>query len=508
MRKSCKACAALLLMLCLCGSWAAADTQGLPNASYNHVIYDADRISWWMAPAAFVPEREYDFASVGGLKSPQDIHVAWDQSRVYMVDTGNNRIIECDIDLNPLRTLEAFTYGGQAQALNAPEGAYLDRYSGLLYVCDTKNHRIAVFDEDFTCVDIYEEPEILLSEDTLAFEYLPAKVLVDRGGRMFVIVKALNKGIMELDEQGRFVGYMGAPTVSADLWQKFLRLFMTAEQKGKMEKFVPTEFDNFAFDDAGFIYAASSTQMGQLMSRYTGDIAVDNLAPIKKLNPKGENVIQYDTYPPMGDIYFNVLTQFVDVVYLGKDVFCALDRNMGRAYAYDGDGQFLYMFAGGASERQSGGAQLGTFKTPIAIERIGECYFILDLGSGSVTAFTATDYGAAIERSANAYYDGDYDTAFSQWQQTLQMNANYHQAIEGMARVLLRKGEYKEALDLFKSIDSNGKYASEAFKQYRKEQVKAASGPIFVGLVAVVALYLCYRLIKGYRKLREEARAA
>ncbi|GHV38538.1 hypothetical protein FACS189490_00650 [Clostridia bacterium] len=504
-----KAVTAIICVLLSSVLFSAEAFAMLPNTSYNQIIYDADAIMYWSAPASFVPEKEYDFAEIGGLKDPRDIFVTDDGKYFYIVDTGNNRIIRCDDKLNPIPgfILSEFEYDGKNESLNAPQGVYVDKYTDLIYVCDTQNHRIVVFDADFNCVRIFNQPEILLSGETDSFNYLPSKILVNMSGQMLVIVQALNKGIMELSSDGEFVGYMGAPAVSVDMWQKFLRLFMTKEQKSKMEKFVPTEFDNFAFDEAEFIYAASSTQMGQLLSRYSDEIAVKDLAPVKKLNPKGDNVISYDYYPPMGDIYFNVMTQFVDVVYLKNDVFCALNKNMGRLYAYDGDGRFLYMFGGGAGERLSRGSQLGTFKSPVAVERIGTRYFVLDQGTRTITSFLPTEYGAAIERSVNAYYDGDYDAAFSNWEEILNMNGNYHQAIEGMARVLLRKGEYKQALDYFKIIDSNGKHASDAFKQYRKQLVTEHATLIFAVVIAVFAALIIRKLYKTFIKLKAEADA-
>jgi DNA-binding beta-propeller fold protein YncE len=477
----------------------------LPNTSYNQIVYDENDISYSSAPASFVPETEHVFAGINGLKDPRDIYVDPSGEYMYIVDTGNNRIVRCDKDLRPLDILSNFSFSSTEDSLRGPQGVFVDKYTDLIYVCDTQNHRIIVFDQDFNCVRIFAEPEILLSSDTTSFNYLPSKVLVNRSGQMLTIVQSLNKGIMELSSDGEFVGYIGAPPVSVDLWQKFLRLFMTKEQRGKMEKFVPTEFDNFTFDESEFVYAASSTQMGQLMSQYSNQIVVKDLAPVKKLNPKGDNVIDYDYYPPMGDIYFDVMTQFVDVVYLSDDLFCALDKNMGRLYAYDGDGQFLYMFGGGAGERLAQGSQLGTFKTPIAVERIGSRYFVLDQATRSITSFLPTEYGSAIEKSASAYYNGDYDLAYSTWEEILRMNGNYHQAIEGMARVLLRNGHYKEALDYFKIIDSNGKHASDAFKQYRKQLVSQYQMPIFVLILSAFAFAVVRKIWIALKKLKAEA---
>lgn len=493
-----------LLTLCILLMPLSQAQASIPNPSYNQLLGYINEETYVLAPAAYTAEREYTFSQQGGLKNPYDIYADEAHGFIYVMDTGNSRILRCDLQLNVLEIISTFTFEGREESFRGPRGMYVHPDTENIYVCDTENGRIVLFDQDFNCLRIYGEPNLLQSSEALSYKYLPSKCLVDPSGQLFVIVSGLNQGMLKMDEEGVFVGYMGAPEVAVDMWQKFLRLFMTAEQKSKMEKFVPTEFDNFVFDEAGFIYAVSATLSSQMFSRYSGGVVVDDtLSPLKKLNPQGDNVLSYTNYPPLGDIYFDVPTKLVDVVYLGRDMYCTLDSETGRAFAYDGDGQFLYMFGGGAADRMSKGTQLGTFKTPMAIERVGERYYVLDLGMNSVTAFTPTEYGAAIETSVQAYYDGDYDAAYEMWERVLELNGNYYQAIEGMARVLLRKGEYKESLELFKTIDSNGKYASDAFEHYRKQLISDSADTITSVFIVLVILLVLWKILHLFLKLKK-----
>jgi DNA-binding beta-propeller fold protein YncE len=77
-----------------------------------------------------------------GLRRPHD--VALDaEGRVYVADSGNDRILILDGDLQPLRVL-----GGAAFGFNEPKYLAFDEH-GRLYVADEDNHRIQIFDAQY-----------------------------------------------------------------------------------------------------------------------------------------------------------------------------------------------------------------------------------------------------------------------------------------------------------------------------------------------------------------------
>ncbi len=514
MRKRIAVIFSLLLVWVLFSNGAYAF---VPYASYTVDVDKSGATGYWLAPAAYTPVKEYVFGDCGGLKGPEDVVSDPVRKIMFVVDTGNNRILQCDQQFNVQRVITEFTYDGHTETFKQPEGLYSDRYSKQIYVCDTENGRIIVFDENFKCVRIFTQPDILLSNDVNQFKYLPAKVLVDMGGRMYVILRGMNKGIMELSAEGEFTGFTGAPPVKPDLWQTIYRFFMTKEQKSKMLNFVPTEFDNFTFDEASFIYAVSQTQTAAYASEIftqanaapgsVSDLEVDeDASPVKKLNPKGENVLKYDVLPPLGDTALGWWPNFVDVVYGGEDVYALLETSMGKIFCYNGDGDFMYVFGTGAAGYQVKGGQLGTFKSPRAIERLGENYFILDYGTGTITEFEPTEYGKAINKSVSAYYKGDYDDAYLECQKILRYNANNSLAYQSIGKILLRKGQYKESLDYFKTIGFNGQYASEAFKHYRKEVIQKYNIYIFAVLILILAAAILYSIYKRINALVREVR--
>ena len=110
-----------------------------------------------------------------------------------------------------------------------------------------------------------------------------------------------------------------------------------------------------------------------------------------------------------------------------------------------------------------------------------------------------------IEASMAAFYSGDFDIARGYWDEILTMNGNFLQAIEGQGRVLLRNGYYREAMDLFRMIDSNGKYASRAFWNYRKQIIDDSSTLIFVLVMLIAAAFIARQIYRLFRWLRKEA---
>lgn len=109
-----------------------------PNSkAKKHRLYTLDKI--WTANG------------VGGdkLNDPEAISVAPDDT-VYIADTGNNRIVVWDEDGKPLRTIGSF--GTEANWRDAPQFdgpcGVLIVPSGLIYVADTMNQRIVVLDHD------------------------------------------------------------------------------------------------------------------------------------------------------------------------------------------------------------------------------------------------------------------------------------------------------------------------------------------------------------------------
>ena len=117
--------------------------------------------------------------------------------------------------------------------------------------------------------------------------------------------------------------------------------------------------------------------------------------------------------------------------------------------------------------------------------------------------FTPTYYGQLIYSANEAYSRGDYDGAADLWREVLKLNANYNMAFIGVARSLLRQGEYAEAMSYFKMAHDRENYG-KAFRLSRKEWVEENITWIMVVVIAVVVLAL---IRSAHNKMKAEVAA-
>ena len=137
---------------------------------------------------------------------------------------------------------------------------------------------------------------------------------------------------------------------------------------------------------------------------------------IKRLNPTGEDIIHRNGFHPMrGDSAANfhkdeandTRSRFVDIIARENGMYSALDRQRGRIFSYDNQGNLLYVFGGL-------GDAIGLFQRPVALsERPGEIA-VLD-AAGRVTVFKPTEYALLIHSAIDYYNKGNYEQSTIQW---------------------------------------------------------------------------------------------
>ncbi len=111
------------------------------------------------------------------------------------------------------------------------------------------------------------------------------------------------------------------------------------------------------------------------------------------------------------------------------------------------------------------GNTMGEFVTPIAIERIGNHFLVLDKSLAEITVFEVfeeTNYGRTLNEAVKSYYSGDEEKAYHLYQETINMNANLDFAYIGIGKALYRQGQYNEAMNFFKEGKDQKNY-SKAF---------------------------------------------
>ena len=462
----------LVLLACLAfGNAFAADSLPYDCYNYDHwnnILY---------TPAPYVPDGlvsgatlRFEGAPVGAFRNPQDLCVSPDGD-VYIADTGNNRIVVLAQDLKTVRRIiTGFEAEGAAQTFSAPSGVAISE-KHRLYIADSLNRRIVVLEPDGTFVKYVKNPQSEVLDE--GYVFTPLRVSVDYADSVYVIAQNMFQGIMVFSEEGVFTGFFGTISVKISLWEKFWRKLATKEERGKQQLFIPTEFTGIDVDDEGFVYASNKD--------------TDGLQAVRRLNPKGEDVIRRGPHANLGgDRVFGSVgnyagpSQIVDVVYRGHGTYSLLDSRRGRIFTYDHEGNLLYIFGGI-------GSQAGTFLTPTAIEQLGSRLLVLDSQQGNLTVFAQTEYGSLINRAVALRFDGDETQAVPLWQEVLRLDEINELANTGIGKAYLSAGDNENAM-LYLRRGMNREYYSVAFKRWRNERLRNNISFILSGVVAAAVL--------------------
>lgn len=448
----------------------ASGTEAAP-ASAN----DAYNYSYWgtpvPAPDPYALERVIygNEWSAGPLSAPQDLY-AGPGGKLYIADTGNNRIVILDRDLQLAGVIGEFAHEGKKDGLNQPQGVFVDP-DGNVYVADTDNRRIVEFDASGKAKRIIGEPKSTLLRQ--GFQYTPTKLAVDQAGRLYVISQGSYEGIMEFESDGTFSGFIGTNRVKFSPVDLFWKRISTKAQREQMQQFIPIEFNNLDVDENGFIYTSTSEENSD--------------QPLKRLNPSGTDILRSKGYfPPKGDVgnleggSVTGSSIFVDVTPDRAGMYSALDAKRGRVFTYDKDGNLLYEFGGL-------GSQQSNFRTPVAIDLLGDRMAVLDKDNNRLSVFAPTTYGSLIHSAVVALSEGRTDASTAAWRRVLQLNANFDVAYIGIGKSLLKQGDNREAMSYFK-LGNSREYYSEAFKRYRKEVVFEHFGTIVLVIAAAIAV--------------------
>lgn len=466
---------AICAVLTLCSGLTVHAEEGY---TYN---YD-----WWgdiqYSPDAYEVVDVFTAVELGldtKLNTPQGLFVH--DNMIYICDTGNNRIIEIErtgqAELKVTRVIDSFKGNVEVNTFNKPTDVSVSE-EGYIYIADQDNGRILKLDNDLNYIMEYGKPDDSTFNQDISF--MPHKIAVDTAGRIYCIAVNVNQGLVKLEADGSFSGYVGATKVTYEWTEYIWKKLATRAQREQMASFVPTEYDNLYIDHEGFVYVCT-TNVSE------ADLDAGKAEPIRRLNMMGNDIlVRNGEWYIIGDIYwgsgggYEGPSLLNDVTAMDNDVFVALDKVRGRLFAYDDQGRLLFAFGGN-------GNMDGYFKQPIALDHMGHDLLVLDSLDCSLTLFTPTEFGNKIYNAIEEFQDGNYAESGQSWQEVMDMNGNYDLAYIGIGRALLRQEKYREAMDYFELKYDDENY-SKAFKYYRKEWVE--ENILLITLIAVVALCL------------------
>ena len=451
-----------LVLLALAVPGAGADT------AYR---YDSrDRVV--RAPPLYHVDRVVHFSDLGvAVDDPRDFALTGDGAVV--LDSGNSRLVWLDAEYRLLRVQEAFADGARTETLNHPQGVFVTE-DGTIYLADTDNGRILVLDSAGGLIRIMAEPANasfrIMSSD---YEYRPVKVGVNALGTVYVIVRNLFEGFMQLNEEGRFEGFVGAPRVVVSPVDLLWKRIFTAEQRSRMTLFLPIDYRTIDFTSDG--YLLTTVAAGEI---YSGE-------PIRKLSNSGFEVpiASGERTPPRGDLLYSLdegPSVLVDVTGQPWGVFSSLDQRRGRIFTYDGAGSLLSVMGGL-------GNRVGQFRTPVSIDARGNDLVVLDNAKKSLVVMKPTAYGRYVFSALALEANGFHDEAVRLWEKVLAHNSEFEVAYAAIGRSRLAAGDYRAALRSFRRANDREGY-SKAFAELRSDVVRRIFLPVVLSVVIVAAL--------------------
>jgi hypothetical protein len=465
---------ALVLAVLLFGG-VAVSASDMPYASYTFDEWKNPIES----PSGYEPLRyvEGTALGVGTMVTPKDLFV-WNNEKVFVLDSGNGRILVLDDTLRLLRTLDTFTApDGSASPLKDPEGLFVSD-DGTIYIADTGNERLLACDANGGILLSITKPATDIFPQDKAFA--PQKLVVDGTGTIFAVCKSIVYGAVVFKPDGSFSGYFGSNKVEATvdlLMDRFWKSLLSKTQKDKLPNYIPIEYTNIDIDAENFIYSCTVN---------AGTAA--NM--VRKINPKGINILEGKVansfqkgFGDLQPVWFKgqrVATSLIDVCIDDDGYITALDFTRGRLFQYDQDANLLFAFGGL-------GTQLGMFRSPIAIDHLGDTLLVLDQNAAGITEFGLTEFGRTVHEAIQLYNDGRYAEAVAPWREVLRYDTNFNMAYVGIGKALLEAGDNSGAMANFLVGHFSTGY-NQAYGEFRTDRMRNDFGWYFAGILLLIFL--------------------
>ena len=451
------------------------------------------------------------------LNGVNDI-VADESGNVYIADTGNNRIVVLNKYYSVVAIIDSYKNSAdEVVYLNGPEGIFVtnpDKTAdgkSYIYVCDTNNKAVVVYDREYNHVRTITAPESPLLDKE---KFIPNAIAVDIYGRIFIVAETIYQGIVVLSGDGDFTGYIGAQKVTYSIIDMIWRKFQTKEQLASQEHNLSVAYNNITVDDDGFVYATSDRVDEEEQFKAIKSKAAD-YSPVKKLNSTGHQIMKRNGFfDPGGEVdifYAKEVSKISDVALGPEGIWTILDYKRSRLFTYDQQGNLLFAFGDGGQYGQ-GGELLGNGENIKAItyQQVGDTWYLLTIDETTDTSnkfklnvYAPTEYCETILSALRNQNEHDYSTSIQYWEDVLTKNNNFDLAYIGIGKALFSQGKYDEAYKILQNAYET-QYASKAYAEMRKDFIGKWILPILI-----VAIGLIVGLVKflGYAKRKNKETA-
>ena len=417
---------------------------------------------------------------------------------LYIVDSGNGRIVKLNRDYKIEEILTSVSYNGNSLEFKGARGIFVK--DGEIFIADTENKRIL-------CIKNGEVFRIVEKPDSTAipadYSFAPTRLVKDNNGYMYVLCDGSYYGAMVFDDKYEFVGFFGANTVKTTVLGAFKNLvtslFETEEKHNASVQALPYQMKDMCIDYEGFICAVNSEDKGQ----------------IRRLGTDGSNILKAsddfsstsgDDYN-FGDFpnYFTdstsrystaIIQSFSAITCDNTGYIYCVDQTFGRIFIYDNKCQLIGVIGGGMSN----GTQLGTFVSPNALAIFGNDLVISDFATGALTIFECTEYGKVLMEANLLSNAGEFSNAKPLWESINKQDKNCQLAYRGLANAYMEDGNYEKALSYSKKGFDRATYA-DAFKYVRNDFLSRNFPLIAILVLALIAIIVAFLIVSKNRKI-------
>jgi DNA-binding beta-propeller fold protein YncE len=384
------------------------------------------------------------------INKPEDIFIK--NHQIYLADTLNNRVLVYDLDGNYIK---------EYNNLNNPTGIFVDDNENL-YVCLPKSEKVVKLDKDGIILKEYNRPvEPIFGKNS---PYVPLKIIVDLRGNLFINGEGSVSGLIQLAQNGSFLGFFGANYSSTSFFQMIIKIFDAGYAKN-----LPVSPTDLTVDSKGSIYTANSKN-----------------GLIKKFNISSEEILKYQVVYSNNDTPIAITTSSLyDIYVLTKS---------GSIIEHDSLGNPFFIF--NIADRLSTG-RLGLVSSPADIEvDDNNNLYVLDKTTGQIFMYSPSNFANLVHDGLKKSIDGIYEETV--WQEILRLNSFFSLANSAIGQVNYRQKNYDQAMLYYERANDKTGY-SLAFWQVRYEIIQNLFGPLLLGVVFLfVALKVLKKVDKKY----------
>lgn len=391
------------------------------------------------------------------LTEPEDIFVDDNTGIMYIADTGKSRVLE--VKGNETKIIGEGT-------LQSPSGIFVDNEQKV-YIADYGKKKVFIFDKDGKLLkEIGKPSEPIFGKKN---DFVPKKLAVDKRNNIYVISEGSINGVVQLNNEGKFAGFVGSNKTDLSFKMIMQRLVFNDKQKGQLFKVTPPSPTSVSIDEQGLIHTVTSGVKSE---------------GIKKLNITGANIL-----PP------DMLTSDVNIdIDVDKDGNIYTLDSLGYVNVYDSFGNLLFAFGGKDVQFE----RVGMFKNPVAMDvtNNGEL-FVVDKERNVIFTYKSTEFANKVMDGVDLYKQGLYVQSKEIWKDILKRNSSFILSYKALANADFKQANYEAALQGFRLAEDQKGY-SEAYWQIRNFWLQSNMTTII--LILLVLLVVRFTLKKLDKK--------